>query len=109
LHEKGLAENEEGYVTHGMGGTSGATPIVAGVCGLVLAVKSNLTAKQVKEILIETANKVDIDLTIDDEIRNNKDQDGRFIGDGQHSLWFGYGKVNAEAAVSRAKQVMPST
>lgn len=109
LHEKGLAEHEEGYVTHGMGGTSGATPIVAGVCGLVLSVNPSLTAKQVKEILIETANKIDIDFTIDDQIRNNVDQDGHFAGDERHSLWFGYGKVNAEAAVSRAKELIPFT
>lgn len=93
-------------MTHGMGGTSGATPIVAGVCGLVLSINSNLTAKQVKEILIDTANKADIDFMMDDELRNNEDQDGRFNGDNQHSLWFGYGKVNAEAAVTRAKELL---
>jgi subtilisin family serine protease len=108
LFERGLAEHEEGYVTHGMGGTSGATPIVAGVCGLVLSANPNLTAKQVEQILIQTANKSDIDFTLDDEIRNNKGQDGNFVGDNQHSLWFGYGKVNSEAAVARAKQLMAS-
>jgi subtilisin family serine protease len=103
LFGAGLSDFEEGYVTHGMGGTSGATPIVAGVCGLILSANPNLTAKRVKEIIEETANKNDIDFNLDENLYNNKDQSGEFTGAKKHSPWFGYGKVNAEAAVLKAK------
>jgi subtilisin family serine protease len=96
LFNVGLSDSEEG---HGMGGTSGATPIVAGVCGLMLSVNPNLTARRVKEILEQTANKTDIDFKLDEDLFNNEGQTGKFAGEREHSLWFGYGKVNAEAAV----------
>jgi len=34
---------------------------------------------------------------------NNKDQTGEFTQENEHSLWFGYGKVNAEAALLKSK------
>ena len=43
--------SEEGYVTHGMGGTSGATP-ATGVCGLVLSTNPDLSAKEVRKIIL---------------------------------------------------------
>ena len=104
LFEVGLSDIEEGYITHGMGGTSGATPIVAGVCGLILSVNPDLTAKRVKEILEETADKTDVDFTLDDTLYNNKNRDGRFNGPNKHSIYFGAGRVNADAAVRKAKQ-----
>jgi subtilisin family serine protease len=106
LFNVGLSDTEEGYVTHGMGGTSGATPIVAGVCGLMLSANPNLTAKRVKEILEETGNKTDIDFKLDEMLFNNKGQTGGFTGENEHSLWFGYGKVDAEAAVLKSKNEM---
>jgi subtilisin family serine protease len=107
LFEVGLSKIEEGYVTHGMGGTSGATPIVAGVCGLMLSINPNLTAKRVKQILEETTDKVDVDFTLDDTLFNNKNRDGHFSGLNKHSIYFGYGRINAGAAVTRAKQEIP--
>jgi subtilisin family serine protease len=103
LFDVGLSDSEEGFVTHGMGGTSGATPIVAGVCGLMLSVNPNLSANRVKEILEETGNKTDIDFQLDEKLFNNKDETGEFTQENEHSLWFGYGKVNAEAAVLKSK------
>jgi subtilisin family serine protease len=103
LFDKNLSDSEEGYITHGMGGTSGATPIVAGVCGIMLSANPNLTAKRIKEILQETANKTDIDYSLDEILHNNNDKDGEFRGENGHSLFFGFGKVNAEAAVMQAK------
>ena len=99
LAEIGLNPSKEGYVTNGMGGTSGATPIVAGVCGLVISTNPDLSAKEVKQILQMTANRDDIDFDLDDDLFNDRGRNGKFIGSDNHSIWFGYGKVNAHAAI----------
>ncbi len=77
------------------GGTSSATPTVAGVCALVLSRNPSLTASQVREIIQQTADK---DLLIQSETTVN--EPGDFV-DG-FSLWFGHGKVNAAQAVAAA-------
>ncbi|MBF2074764.1 MAG: S8 family serine peptidase [Synechococcales cyanobacterium C42_A2020_086] len=81
--------------TERFGGTSSATPTVAGVCGLILSRNPNLTAKQVKEILQQTA---DQDLKIESDTPVN--EPGDFVNG--FSLWYGYGKVNAFKAVKAA-------
>ena len=81
--------------TDRFGGTSSATPTVAGVCGLVLSRNPQLTALEVKQILQQTADK---DLKIESDTPVN--QPGDFV-DG-FSLWFGYGKVNTFKAVKAA-------
>ena len=68
------------------GGTSGATPLVAGICALMLSANPNLTAKEVKDILISTADKIGSPW----EYQNG------------HSVKYGYGRVNAEKAVLEA-------
>lgn len=68
------------------GGTSSATPLVAGICALILSANPNLTAKEVKQILIDTADKIG---------------DPADYIDG-HSMKFGYGRVNAGKAVQEA-------
>ena len=77
------------------GGTSSATPTVAGVCALVLSSNPSLTAKQVKDVLQQTASK---DVLISSETQVN--EPGNFING--FSLWFGHGKVDASEAVSAA-------
>jgi subtilisin-like proprotein convertase family protein/subtilisin family serine protease len=79
------------------GGTSSATPLVAGTAGLILSINPNLTAKEVKEILQITADKI-IDPGEDPILKTRK---GTYDGNG-HSEWFGYGKVNAYRAVVEA-------
>jgi subtilisin family serine protease len=81
--------------TDRFGGTSSATPTVAGVCGLVLSRNPQLTAVQVKQILQQTA---DQDLKIYSDTPVNKP--GDFVNG--FSLWYGYGKVNAFKAVQAA-------
>ena len=66
------------------GGTSGATPLVAGICALMLTANPNLTAKEVKDILIKTADKIGEPY----EYQNG------------HSVKYGHGRVNAERAVA---------
>ncbi len=75
------------------GGTSGATPIVAGICALMLSANPKLTAKEVKEILQSTADKIG-------------DPSEYLNG---HSRKFGYGRVNADKAVAEALRRKDST
>ena len=82
----GKERGEAGMYKH-FGGTSSATPLVAGICSLMLSVNPELTAAQVKEILIKTADKIGSPLEYDSR---------------GHSLKYGYGKVNADKAVKEA-------
>ncbi|MEM8527103.1 MAG: S8 family serine peptidase [Bacteroidota bacterium] len=68
------------------GGTSSACPLVAGICALILSANPALTAKEVKEILQQTADKIG--------------SPSEYI-DG-HSPKYGYGRVNADRAVAEA-------
>lgn len=72
-------------VTTSFGGTSGATPIAAGIAGLLLSVNPNLTRQQVQQILQETAEKIEPGVA-------NYDANG-------FSNTHGYGRVNAHRAV----------
>ncbi len=81
--------------TSRFGGTSSATPTVAGVCSLVLSANPLLSAKQVKNIIRETASK---DLFILSETQVN--EPGDFVNG--FSMWFGFGKVDAAGAVAAA-------
>ncbi|HYD58738.1 MAG TPA: S1/P1 nuclease [Noviherbaspirillum sp.] len=78
---------EAGDYTRTFGGTSSATPLVAGICALVLSVNPALTARQVKQILQDTARKVGDLETYDDS---------------GHSIFYGHGCVDADAAVQAA-------
>jgi subtilisin family serine protease len=70
------------------GGTSSATPLVAGIVALMLSANPDLSAREVKQILIQTA----------DKIGNPAD----YING--HSRKYGYGMVNAERAVAEAQR-----
>ena len=87
--------------TSRFGGTSSATPTVAGVCGLILSRNAALTASEVKTILQQTADK---DMVIQSETAVN--EPGTFDPNG-FSLWFGHGKVNAFKAVTAALPAAP--
>jgi subtilisin family serine protease len=91
------AAGSPGYVTD-FGGTSAATPLVAGVAALLLSANPALTWVEVRQILRDTAEKIDL---------TNTDSIGRWVdtdGDGQpdHSQWYGYGRIAAGAAVQAA-------
>ena len=70
------------------GGTSSSTPLVAGLCALLLSVNPDLTARQVKEILKKTAVPID-------PAGGNYDANG-------HSRIYGWGRIDAFAAVTEA-------
>lgn len=76
-----------GDYTFDFGGTSSACPLVAGVCALILTANPNLSAREVKEIVRDTARRIGGD--------DEYDQQG-------HSREFGYGCINAKEAVERA-------
>ncbi len=69
------------------GGTSSATPLVAGICALMLSANPNLTAREVKEIVISTADKIGA--------AADYDASG-------HSVRFGHGRINADKCVAEA-------
>ncbi|MBD1999166.1 S8 family serine peptidase [Leptolyngbya sp. FACHB-541] len=85
--------------TQTFGGTSSACPVVAGVAALVLSANPNLTAREVRQILQETADKL-VDPDPDPQLGLQK---GTYDTNG-HSQWFGYGKVNAFKAVQAAQR-----
>jgi subtilisin-like proprotein convertase family protein len=82
--------------TNSFGGTSSATPLVAGICALVKSANPGLSASEVKAIIEDSADKVE-DASSDPLYGHAKGtyQNG-------HSEWFGYGKVNALRAVQAA-------
>jgi subtilisin family serine protease len=107
--------------TNTFGGTSSATPLVAGIAALVISANAELTAGEVTSILQRTASK-DLDLTPwpktpSNPVMGDTSWDvspippfatGAFtdVGrpDGTWSPWFGHGKVDAAAAVLAAKE-----
>ncbi|TVQ06307.1 MAG: peptidase S8 [Leptolyngbya sp. DLM2.Bin27] len=95
---QGAGYSSDDY-TNTFGGTSSSCPVVAGVAGLMLSVNPNLTARQVREILQATADKI-VDRNPDPQLGR---QYGTYDANG-HSQWFGFGKVNAAAAVREAQR-----
>lgn len=70
----------------GFGGTSSACPLVAGICALLLSIKPRLKASEVKNLLQQTARKIGDPASYDTN---------------GHSIYFGYGCVDAAAAVKK--------
>ncbi len=83
--------DETGDYTQYFGGTSGACPIAAGVAALVLSVNPLLTANDVRIIMEHTSDPV-----------NPANAD--YHGITRRSLKYGYGRINAKAAVDAAVQ-----
>ncbi|QNP29191.1 S8 family serine peptidase [Cylindrospermopsis curvispora GIHE-G1] len=96
----GKAGYNPGNFTNNFGGTSSATPVVAGVAALMLSANPDLTAQQVNRILQETTDKI-VDPQPDPQLGL---QGGTYNSNG-HCLWFGYGKVNAAKAVRAAQKL----
>lgn len=73
-----------GAYTHDFGGTSSSTPLVAGICALLLSLRPGLSAPEVKALICRTARPIG-------------DQQGYQDG---HSVHFGHGCIDAAAAVA---------
>jgi len=80
--------NPYGDYTDDFGGTSSSCPGLAGTVALMLSVNKGLTCKEVKEIIRDTCDKID-------------KKGGKYDTHG-HSRLYGYGRVNALAAVKKA-------
>jgi len=91
-------DNADPNYTNTFDGTSAAAPIVSGVVALMLEANPNLTARDVQHILVTTANR--------DIIAGNADWEGT-VGGIQHSYSYGFGVVDAQAAVEAAKNWTP--
>ena len=110
--------------TNSFGGTSSATPLVAGIAALVISANSELSALEVIALLKETAAK-DLDMTgYQRTPPANFDADtswdvspiapfadpafvDRGDAEGSWSPWFGHGRVDALAAVRGASSRLP--
>lgn len=79
---------DPGDYTRDFGGTSSACPLVAGVCGLVLTANPDLTAAEVKKLLMSTARRIG--------------SAGSYPNG--HSPLHGAGCVDAEAAIHEAQR-----
>lgn len=75
-----------GLHTATFGGTSSATPLVAAVAALMLSISPGLTRDDVRDILVATAHKI-----------------GDGYGADGHSPAYGFGRVDAAAAVRAAR------
>jgi subtilisin family serine protease len=85
-----------GNYTSQFGGTSAAAPQVAGVAALMLSVHPDLSATQVEQIIRETARPIDTE--------------GGYYNAQGHSPYYGYGLLDAGAAVREAlrlREAMP--
>ena len=120
------ATGEPGGVTHSFGGTSSATPLVAGIAALTISANQNLSALEVISILKQTAFKNLSPEGYPRTLPTSYDPDpswdvspiapfdsGEFIdngdAEGSWSPWFGHGRVDALAAVAEALSRLQQT
>jgi subtilisin family serine protease/subtilisin-like proprotein convertase family protein len=89
-------ESESGLT---QGGTSVAAAVVAGVAALMLSINPDLTAREVQQILEQTADRI-LDDSTDGQLHLKLGQ----YDANRHSAWMGYGKVSAIRAVELAQR-----
>lgn len=99
-------EGDDGYddgdVHIGFGGTSAASPVTAGVLGLVLSANPSLTAAQARLVLTSSADKIVADKVPWEEFFADDIAAIFAYDEVGHSIGFGFGRINAARAVERA-------
>jgi subtilisin family serine protease len=83
------------------GGTSHSSPCVAATAALILSVNPALSWVQVREILRTTAVRIDNANT--DPIGQYVDNDGDGVA--EFSQWYGYGRIDVNAAVTATRDL----
>lgn len=94
----GSAGYQSGNFTTDFGGTSASAPVVAGIVALMLEVRPDLSALDVRHILARTAHRVHPD-------------DPHWVQNAAgvwYSPWYGFGMVNARDAVDASLAWTPS-
>ncbi len=91
----GYASGDYTTSVNGFGGTSSSTPLVAGIAALMLSANPMLTSAEIKEIMRKTAVKID-------------PSNGKYSPQG-HSPYYGWGRIDAHACVSKATDMRDST
>ena len=86
---RSLLEGEAYYTTR-FGFTSAATAVVAGICALIVSANPSLTSAEVKAVLRDSGEKIDVE-------SNTYDERG-------HSPLYGYGRPDVARAVELARQ-----
>lgn len=77
------AGGADGLHTNDFGGTSSATPLVAGIAALMMSIGQELDLASIKEILRDTSDKIGTG----------------YSGTPPHSEEYGFGRINAGAAI----------
>jgi subtilisin family serine protease len=85
--EKGGPADSQDYFER-FGGTSSATPLVAGVAALMISADPAITERRIREILRTSADRIG---------------DGTSYDGAGHSPQFGYGRLNAERALQTVR------
>ena len=80
----------DAYYTTRFGFTSAATAAVAGICALIVSANPNLTSTEVKAVLRDSCEKIDVE-------SNTYDERG-------HSSLYGYGRPDVARAVALARR-----
>lgn len=88
----GTAGDANGLYCDDFGGTSSATPLVAGLCGLLLSLKPQLAPEDVRKLLTGSAKKIG--------------PASAYKTNG-HSNRYGFGRIDAGKAVAAAKAWKP--
>jgi hypothetical protein len=104
-HSSGtVVSSDSNNYRNDFGGTSSATPLAAGAAALVLSANPDLSWIEARQILRDTAEKIDA---------TNTDPIGQWLDAGGtpsvtsglppvYSQWYGYGRIDVEAAVAEA-------
>lgn len=85
-------------------GTSYATPVASGIAALIMSAKPNLNWAEIKFIMRKTALKVDFFASGTGEWKTFRGSStaATVVSDDVYSRYYGYGRLDAEAAVQEA-------
>lgn len=105
----GSSDNQDCHYTSTFNGTSSAAPVASGVAALVMQANDQLTWRDVRHILASTAKKIDDDfqpVTVQNDQQTLTVEPGWVKNDAGYNFhnWYGFGMVDAEAAVRMAEQ-----